>query len=481
MKQRQINLGKMVKNSEITTYMDYGKIPPQAIDLEEAVLGAIILESRLLADVLDYLFAESFYKEVHQIIFNAILGLNDRHETVDLLSLTQELRKNNQLDEVGGPVYLARLTSNIGSGSNIEFYAKVVAEKFIKREIIRISHELEQSMYDDSIDLLDAVNTFDNARNLVLSFTKKEEVHIKQAVKDAINKSIELNQGKAQKGIPTGFTYFDDFSGGIQKGDLMIIAGETSNGKTTLALNISGNTAQHKTNVAIFSYEMTIFQLTARLIANQARMSSKDIIRGAIDDKTLWKTTGNITKLTNSELYLVRPNGSSFSNLKNDIIRMVKLYGIELVVIDYLQLINNHRHNSSKEDMIATMCNELKSLSVQLDIGTILLSQLKRADNPRPTLSRLKGSGDIENSADIVMFTYLPFKYNLGYENINGENIEVGENAIVIVDKGRNIGTCQFMLDFKKDIPAFYNHSNFVIQDPINFIEPKDKTFDPFN
>lgn len=217
---------------------------------------------------------------------------------------------------------------------------------------------------------------------------------------------------------------------------------------------------------------MTIFQLTARLVAHSNSISSKDIIRGSFDKSKMVEIGQNVTRLRDSETYLIKPNGTSFSKLVNDISRMVKLYGIKIVFIDYLQLLSNSKKNSTQADMVAEMANRLKSLAVELNICIVLLSQLSRdRARPRPTMARLKGSGDIENAADVVMFTYLPYKYGFSVEDVNGESKEIGENAIIIIAKGRNIGTTEYMLTFRKEIPAFFNYHTESELPPMEFYE----------
>jgi replicative DNA helicase len=460
------------------------KIPPQAIELEQAVLGAIILESDTFSSVAEFISKESFYNSNNAIIFNAIESLIISGQNVDLLTVVEQLRKSNQLDQIGGAHYIATLTNKVGSAAHIEFHAKVIAEKYMRREFIRLSVELQKSMYDDNSELISELNNFDSSKMSLLSFTAKEEKHISEAIHDMKEYCIKLHNNEVPHGIRTGFTYYDDFSGGIQLGDLVIMAGETSNGKTTLALNIGKNTAEKGNSVAIFSYEMTIFQLTARLVAHTNRVSSKDIIRGTFERKAIEKLTNDVTRLKDSPLYLIKPNGSNFSTLLHDINRMVKLYGIKVIIIDYLQLLTNSKKNASQADMVAEMANKLKSLAVELNVAIILLSQLSRdRQKPRPTLARLKGSGDIENAADVVIFTYLPYKYGFTYDNLNGENIQVDENAIIIVGKGRNIGTTEFMLEFNKEIPAFFNYNKNIVPsiESVNYIEPNDtEDFTPF-
>lgn len=438
---------------------EISKIPPQAIDLENMVLGAILVEGGAYQKVSEYLSPETFYKEQHQIIYSAIEKLAYNNEPIDLITVTNQLRDSSRLDESGGPAYLASLTIGIGSASHIENHAKIIAEKYIRREFIKSTWELNNAMYDEQNELLDEINRFDNFKMDILSFTAKDEKHIAQAIDEMQEYSIKLHNNEIPRGIPTGYKYYDEFSGGFQSGDFVIIAGETSNGKTTLALNIAKNMAEQNIPVAIYSYEMTIFQLTARLVAHTNNISSKDIIRGTFNESQMIDIGRNVTKLRGSETYLIKPNGTNFGRLINDISRMVKLYKVKVVFIDYLQLLSNNKKNASQADMIAEMANRLKSLAVELDICIVLLSQLSRDRNkPRPTMTRLKGSGDIENAADVVMFTYLPYKYGFSVEDVNGESQDIQENAIIIVAKGRNIGTTEFMLSFKKEVPAFFNY-----------------------
>jgi replicative DNA helicase len=456
--------------------MDYlGKIPPQAVDLEEVILGALLIEGSCFNEVSEYIQPETFYKDNHQHIYRAISELAEKNEPIDLLTVSEKLKQNGLLDEIGGYYYIATLTEKIASASHVETHAKIIAEKYIRRELIRIAHDLTKSSFDDEIEINDILSTFEAEKAQLFSFTKKEEKHISTCIDEMREHSLKINRDEVPKGIPTGFTYYDNFSGGIQRGDLVIIGGETSNGKTTLALNMAKNSARTGTKVGIISYEMTLFQLTARLVAHDQRISSKDIIRGNIDEKEFNLINNNVARLSETEIYLIKPTGTNFNRLVTDIIRMVEIYGLEMVVIDYLQLVSNPKRNSSKSDMVGEMSNRLKSLAVELNIGIVLLSQLARDRvKPRPTLSRLKESGDIENAADTVIFTYLPFKYGNSVDVINGENIEIGEDAIAIVAKGRNIGTTEFRLRFVKEIPAFFNYHKDDL--PSDFYEPAEMT-----
>ena len=459
--------------------MDLGKIPPQAVELEEAVLGAIIVESQIFESVKPILTAESFYKDSHQKIYMVICELFDKHQPIDMLTVSELLSNKDLLEETGGHYYISQLTTKVASGIHTVEHAKIIAEKFMRRELIRICYETERTMFDEETDFMSEINHLDSKIKEVVSFTRKDEKHIRQAVDEMVEYSIKLNDNTAPKGIPTGFTYFDEFSGGIQRGDLLIIGGEPSNGKTTLALNMVRNSSKRGTKCGIFSFEMTAFQLAARMVAHDQKIISKDIIRGKLTSKELVAISNNVSRLTDSEIYIIKPNSTNFNKLTHDISRMVKLYDLDFVVIDYLQLINNSLKGLSKADSTAEMANKLKSFTVELNIATALLSQLARdRSNPRPSMTRLKNSGDIEAAADIIMLPYLPFKYGKTVENVNGESVEIGHNGIVIVDKGRNIGTTEFTLEFKEEIPAFFNMSKDL--DWVNDYEPKQENC-PFN
>ena len=433
---------------------ELGKLPPQAVDIERAILGALLIEGDKFSLAKQYISSKTFYKDAHQMIFQAMEEVSN----IDVLTISEKLRSKEELEEIGGSIYLAELTMVVSSSIHLELHCKVIAEKYMRREIIMLACKLEAAMYDENNDLIDEISDFDKIKNNVISFIGKDEKHISEAINETIQHSIKLNRKEVNTGLLTGFKYYDEFSGGIQNGDLVIIGGETSNGKTTLALNIASNMARKGTRVGIISYEMTIFQLTSRLIGYDAKCSSKDIIRGNIESSKLIEM-GMESKLNDSELYMLKPVSSNFDRLIIEINRLVKLYKLEAIFIDYLQLLSNFRKGASTADMFAEMANALKSLSVKLDISTILLSQLARdRAKPRPSMSRLKGSGDIENAADVVMFTYLPYKYGYMTEKVNGENEEIGKNAIIMVAKGRNIGTTEFILRFDETIPAYFNY-----------------------
>lgn len=451
---------------------DAFKVPPQAIEFEEAILGACIIEKNAIITALKYITSDCFYKEINRYIFEAVCELNSSHRPIDMLTVVEQLRQNNQLDNVGGASYIAQLANKVGSASHIDFHCQTVYEKYCRREIIRICSEISSDMFSDDLDVMDAISILNtNTINLVKQ-SEKDEKHIKEAINDAINHSMRVNaKDPSLMGINTGFTYFDNF-GGLQLGDLVIIGGETSNGKTTLGLNIAQNCALNGAKIAIYSYEMTVEQLASRMIAYDKRVSSKDIILGKVPADALTRIGNEVQKLKQSDIWILKPRGTSFGKLKTDIQRVKLEYNVDIVEIDYLQLISN-KGSGSRAELTGEMANELKALAVELNIVIVLLSQLARDNsNPRPTISRLKYSGDIEAAADTILMPYLPFKYEKLTENVNGKSVDIGENGIIIVGKGRNIGTTEFILDFKKEIPAFYNHYETLQPELTSYSEP---------
>jgi len=441
-----------------------------ANESEQYILANLMGSPSLIAKVLSYINkAEIFTQPLHRAIFSIILDYSNSGKQFDMPMVVQAI-PNSMVD-------ISNLSSKAGSGGMIEEHCQAVYEAYCRREFIHAAERVKEGMEDMNIDFLDTITDFKNKQEELLSFSSQSELHIKTAIGQMVDRSLDLLKNGLVSGIPTGFTYFDAFSGGIQKGDLVVLAGETSNGKTTLALNILHNSVLRGTRGAIFSYEQPSFQLAARMVAYANKSSSKDIIKGGLEEKQLWGLTGKVDKLSTSEMYIIKPFSSNFNRLVQDIVRVVTTYKLDLIVIDYLQLLNNPKKGVSTSDMIAEMANKLKSLAVELDVAIILISQLARdRAKPRPTLSRLKGSGDIENAADVVMLVYLPYKCGKDVEDINGENVNIGEDGIVIIDKGRSIGTTEFRLKFIKEVPGFYNYKSesFDYNHADAFIEPVD-------
>lgn len=428
-------------------------ILPNAVESEKYILAHLLTEKTVSPKVFSYITSKYFfYSPTNYKIFEAIEKLRLASRDFDLVSVHQSAPEL--------AIELANLTMLQTSGAMIETHCQLVTEAYIKRSIIIESLRLREAMLDDDIDFIDAINEFNAKQKELLTFGVKEEKHIGLAVGEMVEYSTKVNEKHPDtKGILTGFTYFDSFSGGLQSGDLVIVAGETSNGKTTLSLNMLHNIALNGIPCAIFSYEMTIYQLTARMVSYSKKISSKDIIRGKISGYELQNISKQVGRLKTSDIYFVKPSGNSFTRLVADIVRLTQEYNLKVICIDYLQLIsNNNKRNANSSDIVGEIANRLKALAVELNICIILISQLRREHGKvRPTINRLKSSGDIENAADTVMLTYLPYKFDLTSETVNGESVEIGEDGIIIIGKGRNIGTTEFRLNFVKEVPGFYN------------------------
>lgn len=447
---------------------------PTATQSERYVITHLLNDSTIHYRVFSILHTELCFSTAnYRKIYAKMLEFNRDGLTFDMPIIAQELPE--LMSEIAG------ISSEVTSGAQIEEHTQAVYEAYARRELALVAQNFKTQMFDTNFDILDAINEFNTKQVELISTASKDDKHISVALEEMFEiAKKKFNKDESLKTVKTGFTYFDDFSGGIQKGDLVVVAGETSNGKTTLGLNIASNASKRGTISAIFSYEMPIYQLSARIVAHETREYSKNLVMGEYDLGKLETISDNCARLSQRGIYLVKPNTSNFNRLVNEIVRMVKQHGIELVVIDYLQLLTNLGNRGNQAESIAEMSNRLKTLAVELDISIILISQLARdRNNPRPSISRLKGSGDIENAADTIIMPFLPYRYNLMVADVLGESVEIMNNAVIIVGKGRNIGTTEFVLEFKKEIPAFFNYSKDDAK-IINYYETQYKQDTPF-
>lgn len=440
--------------------MQNGKIPPQAIDLEEAVIGAMILEQDCILRIIDIISPKSFYKSIHRVIADSIFEMINKNQNIDILTLSNFLKTKNQLNEIGGMYHLTSLTNKISTTVNIENYAKIIQEKYLAREVIRFSSQLNRSAYEDSTDVFDLIDNALLAFSKLTGFNKSNIRHISESIK-SLQQLIDknLNHNNQITGTATGLTEFDKFSNGLQNTDLVVIAGEPSNGKTALALEIVAYAAKNKTKCAIYSYEMSDRQLAARMIAGEAKVSGKTIQYYPLSEIQLEKVNRGIADIENTPIYIDEMESSRFDYLERSIRSMVINEGIELIVIDYLQLIQPNDSRKNKTDAIAEIANDIKRLARTLKIKIILLSQLSRDKlNPKPVLGRLKGSGDIENAADVVWFVWLPYKYDYQNFECKMQTYQADGLAHNIIAKGRNIGTTEFVTQFDGSITKFSDY-----------------------
>nr|WP_241265076.1 replicative DNA helicase [Algoriphagus aestuariicola] len=423
-----------------------GKIPPQAVELEEAVLGALMLEKDALTNVIDILKVESFYKDSHKVIFQAILDLFTESQPIDLLTVTTQLRKSGTLEIAGGAFYVTELTSKVASAANIEYHARIITEQSIKRELIRISGEIQKDAFEDTTDVFELLDKMEQSLfEISEKNIRKNYSDMRSIMRDAIK---ELEEKKHQKdgltGVPSGFTALDRVTSGWQKSDLVIIAARPAMGKTAFVLSTLRNAAvDHNRPVAIFSLEMSSVQLVNRLISSEAELDSEKIKKGSLADHEWAQLVHKTAKLSKAPLFVDDTPALSILELRAKCRKLKAQHDIQMVVIDYLQLMSGDTKGGgggNREQEIASISRALKKIAKELSIPVIALSQLSRAvetrgGDKRPQLSDLRESGAIEQDADMVMFLYRPEYYGITQDEDNNSTAGVGE---VIIAKHRN-------------------------------------------
>ncbi|MEL6558205.1 MAG: replicative DNA helicase [Bacteroidota bacterium] len=436
-KSRRLNV------SEISGQL--GKIPPQALELEEAVLGALMLERDALTTVIDILKPDSFYRDAHKLIYEAIVQLFNNSEPVDILTVISQLRKDGKLELVGGSYAVTELTKKINSAANIEFHARIISENSIKRELIRISTEIQQEAYEDTTDVFQLLDkTEASLFEVSESHIRKNYSDMRSLMHEAI---MELEEKKHQKdgltGVPSGFTALDRVTSGWQPSDLIIIAARPAMGKTAFVVSAMRNAAvDFSRGVAIFSLEMSSVQLVNRMISAEAELDSEKIKKGTLADYEWEQLVHKTSKLTEAPIYIDDTPGLSILELRAKCRRLKAQHDIQMIIIDYLQLMSgdNSKGGGNREQEIASISRALKGIAKELNVPVIALSQLSRAvetrgGDKRPQLSDLRESGSIEQDADMVMFLYRPEYYGIT-EDENGMPTQgVGE---VIIAKHRN-------------------------------------------
>ena len=438
----------------------YGKLPPQAIEVEEAVLGALMLERDAYVTVADILKAESFYSDEHQKIFETIRDLSASEKPVDLLMVTQELKNRGYLDLVGGPGFITQLTSRVASAAHIEFHARIIAQKFIQRELIRVSSEIQTRAYDDTLDVDDLIDFSESSLFKVAeSNIKKETVPIKPVIKEALD-LFEKARGREEGliGVPSGFTGLDRITSGWQKTDLIIIAARPSMGKTAFVLTMARNMAvDHNRPVAFFSLEMSSLQLVTRLIASETELNSNKIKNGKLDDWEWEHLNRKLRNFDNAPMFIDDTPALSIFEFRAKCRRLKIQHKIQAVVVDYLQLMTTGGDNrSSREQEVSSISRSLKAIAKELDIPIIALSQLNRSvesrEGRRPQLSDLRESGAIEQDADIVIFIHRPEYYGITEDNSGRSMQGVAE---IIIAKHRNGAIGDVHLSFRKELAKF--------------------------
>ncbi len=442
--------------------LEVGRVLPHDRELEEAVIGALMLGQDGVTDVIEILRTESFYTPECSKIFSAIVDLFNEGAPINIISVSDKLQKLGTLDEVGGRHYVAQLTAKVGSAAFLEYNAKIVAQKFIKRELIKVAGEIQRQAFDETIDVVDLI---DFSENEIFKVTegniKKNVVPLGQVISETL-KQIEENAKRPDglTGVPSGFNALDRMTNGWQPSDLIIIAARPSMGKTAFVLSMARNAVvDHQRAVAFFSLEMSSGQLANRLIAMECEISAEKLRSGKLEGWEWQRLEQTLPRLTKIKLFIDDTAGIPVTELRAKCRRLVAEQKVELVIIDYLQLMSGPAA-ASREQEVASISRSLKALAKELNIPIIALSQLNRSvesrsGSKRPQLSDLRESGSIEQDADIVIFIHRPSYYKL--DTLSDGDTPAEGKAEIIVAKHRNGSIGDVVLDFEASFARFSN------------------------
>ena len=443
----------------------YAHLQPQAPEIERAVLGALLIDKDAYPVVCEILFPESFYEPRNQMIYSAIRQLSMEESPVDVLTVTEQLARNGQLEEAGGPAYIADISSRVATSAHVEYHARIVAQKFLARQLIQFSSDVQTKAFDETIDVDDLMQHAEGAlfelsqKNKKKDYTQIDPV-VDQAIK-VIQKAAANTDGLT--GIPSGYHGLDDKTSGWQPSDLVIVAGRPAMGKTAFALSMAKNiAADYQTPIAFFSLEMSNVQLVNRLISNACEIEGKKILNGQLRADEWDRLDKRVNTLLGAPLYVDDTPGLSVFELRTKARRLVREHGVKIIMIDYLQLMNaNGMRFSSRQEEVSTISRSLKGLAKELDIPIIALSQLNRGvesreglEGKRPQLSDLRESGAIEQDADMVLFVHRPEYYHI-YQDANGNDLH--GKAEIIIAKHRKGATGDVLLTFRGEFTRFEN------------------------
>ena len=444
---------------------DLGRVQPQARELEEAVLGALMLEKDAYSLVSEILKPESFYDPIHQIIYRAIVNLVVKQAPIDMLTVVEELKKTGELDSVGGPVYIAQLTEKVASAAHIEFHARIIAQKYLSRELITFSSEVTNKAFDETFDVDDLMQEAESKLfEISQRNVKKDVTQINPVIKEALNLlEIAANRPEGLSGLQTGFNNLDKITSGWQNSDLVIIAARPAMGKTAFVLSMAKNMAvSYNYPIALFSLEMSNVQLVNRLIVNTCEIPGEKIKNGQLAPYEWEQLDFKIKELYDAPLFIDDTPSLSVFELRTKARRLVREHGVKMIIIDYLQLMNASGMNyGSREQEVSMISRSLKGLAKELNIPIIALSQLNRgvegrtgAEGKRPQLSDLRESGAIEQDADMVCFIHRPEYYKILEDEKGNSLIGLAE---IIIAKHRNGATGDVLLRFKSEFARFQN------------------------
>lgn len=450
------------RKSRPVVQLEQGRIPPQAVELEEAVLGALLIDNSALNQVIDILSPEAFYTDKHSKIYQSIHDLFGRSEAIDILTVAQDLRKKGFLESVGGEYYLVHLSQRVSSSAHIEYHARIIVQKHIQRELIRISSEIINDAFDESADVLDLLDKAEQSLfNVAQGNLKKNYESSQDLIHQAIERIEEISKKEGLSGVPSGFTQVDRVTSGWQRSDLVIIAARPGMGKTAFVLSMARNMAiDHQTPVAVFSLEMSSVQLITRLISSETGLSSEKLRKGNLDDHEWQQLLAKVKNLEDAPIYIDDTPALSVFDMRAKCRRLVAQHKVGIIIIDYLQLMTagGGKSSGNREQEISTISRSLKSIAKELSVPVIALSQLSRAvetrgGSKRPLLSDLRESGAIEQDADIVSFIYRPEYYGITEWDDDGSPCD-GQGEFIIA-KHRNGSLENVRLKFEGHMAKF--------------------------
>lgn len=474
-------------NAVQQAYSEHGRVPPQAVDLEEAILGALMLEQNALTTVIDILKPEIFYKEAHQRIYAAIHRLFAKSEPVDILTVTNELKTTGELEIIGGAYFITQLTNRVASTANIEYHSRIISQKYIQRELIKISSELIKEAFEDTTDVFDLLDKAEqNLFSVSESNFRRDYDSMQTLVREAIRdiESARDHEGNL-RGIPSGFTDLDRITAGWQKSDLVILAARPGMGKTAFVLSMARNVAvDFNVPLAIFSLEMSSIQLVTRLISSETQLPADKLKKGNLENYEWEQLNAKIGKLVEAPLYIDDTPALSIFELRAKCRRLKAQHNIQMIIIDYIQLMSAGNDNKgNREQEISTISRSLKALAKELNVPVITLSQLNRSvetrgGSKRPILSDLRESGAIEQDADMVMFIYRPEYYKIDQDEEGNSTQGMAE---LIIAKHRNGALADVKMQFIDRFAKFtdYDRGSFTESNdfPAEYDYPDDNSY----
>lgn len=474
-----------------------GKMPPNALDFEKIVIGTFLIDRKGLDHSIDLLTPDVFYDPRHQTIFSAILKLYESNSPIDLMTVIQDLKKNEKLNLAGGDHYIIDLTMGVSSSAHIEYHVRVILEKFILRSLINVSANVIDSSYKETTDVFELLDKAEQSFFEITNGTIKKGFDTANSlVKEAIDKIKSLKDKEGLSGIPSGFSALDKETGGWQNSDLIIIAARPAMGKTAFILSMARNICvDHNIPMALFSLEMASVQLITRMISSETGISSEKLRKGQMADEEWQRLFTNVSALENAPLYIDETPSLSIFDFRAKCRRLVMQHGVKIIMVDYLQLMtaNSGKGAGNREQEIAMISRSLKAIAKELNVPVIALSQLSRSvetrPGKRPMLSDLRESGAIEQDADIVSFIFRPEYYKIAVWDNDEEGAETStENqAEIIIAKHRNGATADVRLAFHKNIGKFadlgtnydYTPSSFGQKDEPSGFDKINITIDP--